>query len=69
MCYLSLEAVRFNQNTVENEGGAIKWNYFEPVFVRNVTFKDNYAKVYGNDIAAVAKFLTKMDSLGRRLDD
>ena len=54
-CSLDIEKTRFVQNTAGIEGGAIKWNFYEPVMdLSTITFANNRAGVYGNDIAAVA---------------
>lgn len=45
-------------NTAGIEGGAIKWNFYEPLMrLDNKTFSGNKAGVYGDDIACVAKYL------------
>jgi hypothetical protein len=54
-CSLDIDKTRFVQNTAGIEGGAIKWNFYEPVMdLSTITFSSNKAGVYGNDIAAVA---------------
>ncbi|TNV88077.1 hypothetical protein FGO68_gene10837 [Halteria grandinella] len=50
-CSLEISDTLFRSN-IAKEGGALKWNYYEPVF-RNVTFLNNTARYYGNDIASV----------------
>ena len=49
--------VSFINNNAGIEGGAIKWNLFEPSFGPNVIFKNNCASLYGDDIASVSKKL------------
>ena len=44
---------RFTNNEAENAGGALKWDDVEPKFANNI-FSNNYAKLYGNDIACFA---------------
>ena len=43
------------------EGGAIKWNFHEPIIGKNVQFINNSAYIYGDNIASVAKSLVKVD--------
>ena len=59
MCALDISNSWFLNNFAGYEGGAIKWNYYEPTMNLdfNKNFKNNSALVYGNNIASVAKFL------------
>lgn len=50
------------------EGGAIKWNFYEPL-LGDVTFVGNSAGIYGNDIASVAQRLVMNDQTARLLSD
>ena len=43
------------------EGGAIKWDYFEPN-ITNTIFADNTGFIYGKDIASVPKYLIQVPS-------
>jgi len=43
------------------EGGAIKWDYYEPT-ITNSIFANNTAKIYGKDIASVPKYLIQVSS-------
>jgi hypothetical protein len=44
---------KFTNNYAANSGGAIKWDDLEPGIVSDsVTYINNSAKLYGNDIAS-----------------
>ncbi|TNV87912.1 hypothetical protein FGO68_gene12526 [Halteria grandinella] len=58
-CMLVLNGTKFINNTAKIEGGAIKWNYFEPVMI-DVIFIGNNANIYGDDIASVARNLVQI---------
>ncbi|TNV88194.1 hypothetical protein FGO68_gene1286 [Halteria grandinella] len=58
-CSLLLEDILFKNNSANIEGGAIKWNFFEPL-MKNITFIENNAKIYGDNIASVARNLVKI---------
>lgn len=45
----------FINNTADVQGGAIYWNYVEPLNIETVNFDDNQAQLYGNDIACFAQ--------------
>ncbi|TNV88001.1 hypothetical protein FGO68_gene2384 [Halteria grandinella] len=70
-CKLTLSDVSFEENHSNLEGGAIKWDYYEPIIVRNVTFSKNSANLYGDDIASVAKYLKRIqkDQIGSKRYD
>ncbi|TNV88113.1 hypothetical protein FGO68_gene1765 [Halteria grandinella] len=53
-CNLVLAQCSFINNTAGIEGGAIKWNYYEPLLIAPI-FEMNKAKIYGDDIASIAK--------------
>ena len=60
-CSLCIESSIFVNNTAQIQGGAIKWNFYEPSMY-NVTFANNTAMVYGQDIASVPKQLLEINS-------
>ncbi|TNV88029.1 hypothetical protein FGO68_gene8850 [Halteria grandinella] len=60
-CSLNISDSQFTHNLAGQEGGAIKWNYYEPQLI-NVKFDSNLAKIYGNDIASVAQKLVQINS-------
>ncbi|TNV88142.1 hypothetical protein FGO68_gene675 [Halteria grandinella] len=66
-CDLILQDSEFSNNHAGVEGGAMKWTYYEPQY-RNLTYKNNTAKIYGDKIASVAKQLVKIDEsfIGRK---
>ena len=55
-----IENTSFINNTAFIEGGAIKWNLYEPK-LKNVMLLQNVAGIYGNDVASVAKYLIPID--------
>ncbi|TNV74984.1 hypothetical protein FGO68_gene9839 [Halteria grandinella] len=59
-CNLDLKNTKFKDNHAGFEGGAIKWNYYEPTF-NQVTFENNSAKEYGDDIASIAKYFVRIE--------
>ncbi|TNV88103.1 hypothetical protein FGO68_gene7380 [Halteria grandinella] len=59
-CVLNIDTSSFQGNRADIEGGAIKWKYFEP-YLRNVAFSNNSAKIYGDNIASVAKNLVMIE--------
>ena len=59
MCSLTLNDIIFADNAASVQGGAIDWNFYEPS-MSGITFVNNSAGVYGNDIASVAKFLVQL---------
>lgn len=63
-CSLTLsDNVVFMNNKADEEGGAIKWNQYEPIMtVVKISFVNNSAGVYGNNIASVAKYLQRQNS-------
>lgn len=70
-------SISFTNNTALTEGGAIKWNIYEPsMSTSKISFLYNSAGVYGNDVASVARELkrytydseTESYSLSRMLD-
>jgi hypothetical protein len=60
-CSLRIADTIFSRNSALIEGGAIKWNFYEPQMI-NVTFKFNQAGEYGDSIASVANQLVKLDT-------
>ena len=55
MCNLQLGSVLFQSNRAGFEGGAFKWNFYEPIMnMSTLTFVNNKAGIYGNNFAAVA---------------
>lgn len=58
-CELTLSNTSFIDNYADLEGGAIKWNYFEPI-LKNVTFSNNTSGVYGDNIGSVARRLVRV---------
>ncbi|TNV88132.1 hypothetical protein FGO68_gene10719 [Halteria grandinella] len=66
-CTLYIQDSLFQSNFAEQEGGAIKWNYYEPI-MSNVIFKNNSAGVYGDELACVSKKLirVKKEMLGAK---
>ena len=59
MCSLILQDTVFVSNQAGQEGGAIKWNFYEPSFI-NVSYQNNSADIYGDDIASVASHLIRI---------
>jgi hypothetical protein len=54
---------KFTNNYADNSGGAIKWDDLEPeIAFFSVTYINNIAKLYGNDIAS---FPQKLIALAR----
>jgi predicted outer membrane repeat protein len=43
----------FRNNTAGIQGGAIKWNFYEPSNLMSSFFKYNKAGVYGDNVASV----------------
>ena len=43
----------FIDNSADNAGGAVKWTTIEPE-ISNLTFGNNFASLYGDNIAGVA---------------
>ena len=58
MCSLNITETIFRNNLAGETGGGIKWDFYEPVF-SNVSFLNNSARIYGDDVASVAKYLVK----------
>ena len=44
----------FVSNSAENAGGGIKWDDVEPVFNDEIFYSNNYASLYGDNIACFA---------------
>lgn len=60
-CRLNITSTKFIGNFAGIEGGAIKWNFFEPLIDHHsVSFERNKAIVYGDDIASVAVNLVQI---------
>ena len=59
MCSLNIMETVFRNNLAGETGGGVKWDFYEPTF-SNVSFKNNRARIYGDDVAAVAKYLVKI---------
>ena len=53
-CTLSITNTTFQGNLAQTVGGAIKWDFYEP-WMENLTFRNNQALIYGDDIASVPK--------------
>ena len=47
----------FKNNIAENAGGGIKWDDIEPTIENDNIYSDNYAVLYGNEIASFAQML------------
>lgn len=41
----------FYNNSADNAGGAVKWDDLEPVNILGSTFNNNFAYLYGDNIA------------------
>ncbi|TNV88069.1 hypothetical protein FGO68_gene15731 [Halteria grandinella] len=67
-CKLVIENCSFNSNSAKIEGGAIKWNFYEPYIVGGITFINNSASIYGDNVAGVANQLVVVNfqQLGQR---
>ncbi|TNV88136.1 hypothetical protein FGO68_gene5030 [Halteria grandinella] len=61
-CVLRLNNVLFQGNRAFVEGGAIKWTHYEPL-MSNIRFRDNQARIYGNDIASIANELVIIEGI------
>lgn len=59
-CSLKIQDTTFSKNYALQEGGAIKWNFYEPE-IQDVVFDKNQAGQYGDDISSVSKSLVKLD--------
>ncbi|TNV88051.1 hypothetical protein FGO68_gene16005 [Halteria grandinella] len=66
-CNLQINDTIFKENTAGLEGGAIKWNYYQPTFSK-VLYQDNKARIYGDDIASVPAKLVQItkDLIGQK---
>jgi hypothetical protein len=53
-CALSVDA-SFSHNYASVKGGAIHWDYNEPVWGRSVSFEENHAGWYGDSISCYAQ--------------
>lgn len=64
-CSLTLKNTKLVGNKALFEGGALKWNMYEPT-TSNITMVDNKAMVYGDDIASVSRRVIRIskDELG-----
>lgn len=56
---MNISNVNFTSNIAGYEGGAVKWNTHKP-YMENVTFKNNSAKIYGDDRAGEARYLVRV---------
>lgn len=54
-----IEKSLFEGNRAGIEGGAIKWNFYEPL-LRGSDFKNNSATYYGDEIASLAEALVQI---------
>jgi hypothetical protein len=45
----------FSNNFAAIKGGAINWNYVEPIMGKNIKFKGNKAGWYGDSISSYAQ--------------
>lgn len=59
-CKLFIENSTFSENFALNQGGAIKWDYYEPE-MKNVRFSNNSAGLMGPDISGVAKRVVQIE--------
>ncbi|CDW90223.1 UNKNOWN [Stylonychia lemnae] len=59
-CTLNINKTNFSRNKALISGGAIYWEDVEPNFLQKVTFKDNLAGIYGNDIGAFAQKIAQI---------
>ena len=44
----------FVSNSADNAGGGIKWDDVEPAFNDEIFYSNNYASLYGDNIACFA---------------
>lgn len=51
-CYINLLYNLFNENYASFEGGVLKWYYSPPRNLSTNVFKNNTAKIYGNNLAS-----------------
>lgn len=55
-CNLNITgSTTFKNNFAQKKGGAIHWNYFEPIMGSNLIFSSNEAGWYGDDISCYAQ--------------
>ena len=59
ICSLKIRNCIFHKNNADQDGGAIKWNFYEP-YIAGSKFINNKAGIYGDDIASVAKKLVQV---------
>ena len=56
LCKLTIDGTTtFTNNYAAVKGGAINWNYVEPIFGSKIKFSNNKAGWYGDNIAAYAQ--------------
>eukprot|EP00347_Sterkiella_histriomuscorum_P007237 403349735 len=61
-CEVSIDSKsKFIQNRAGRQGGAIHWEVLEPIFDKGITFQNNKADLYGNDISCFSQNLKKID--------
>ena len=51
----------FVDNYAANSGGAIKWDDLEPIFDESNQYINNYAALYGNNIASFAQMVISIN--------
>ncbi|CDW79966.1 UNKNOWN [Stylonychia lemnae] len=57
-CNLNITGfTNFTQNFAQKKGGAIHWNYYEPLISKNVFFEKNIAGWYGDSISSYSQNL------------
>lgn len=66
-CSLNISETTFKDNFADHDGGAIKWNFYPPTLHNDILFTHNVAKVYGNNIAAVAQTLIQLNENSERI--
>eukprot|EP00347_Sterkiella_histriomuscorum_P024148 403332142 len=60
-CVVSIDkATSFLSNWADRQGGAIHWEELEPKFQSQITYKNNLAYQYGNDISCFAQKISQI---------
>lgn len=52
-CSLTIANSKFINNIAKEQGGAVKWNFYEPTMI-NVDFEENVAFIYGDNNASIS---------------
>jgi hypothetical protein len=52
----------FKNNHADNSGGGIKWDDLEPDFDNTTSYENNFAFLYGDDIACFAQKIISITS-------